>query len=111
MFMRELRNRYVHKYQGLLSACKKSEIRPITTTKLVNADGRSIIPHGAITMTVTLGDFSAKQSFLVLDHLSTPVILGCDYLTTNGFIFNFKQDTFHRAENPTQMLQLLPAES
>ena len=62
-------------------------------------------------MTVTLGDFSAKQSFLVLDHLSTPVILGCDYLTTNGFILNFQQGTFYRAENPTQMLQLLPAES
>ena len=91
-------------------ACK-SEISPITTTKIVNADGRNIIPHGAITMTVTLGDFSAKQSFLVLDHLSTPVILGCDYLTTNGFILNFQQGTFYRAENPTQMLQLLPAES
>ena len=90
---------------------RKSEIRPITTTKLVNADGRNIIPHGTTTMTVTLGDFSAKQFFLVVDHLLTPVILGCDYLTTNGFILNFKQGTFHRAENLIQMLQLLPAES
>ena len=62
-------------------------------------------------MTVALGDFSVKQSFLVVEHLSTPVILGCDYLTTNGFILNFKQGTFHRAENPMQKLQLLPAVS
>lgn len=90
----------------------KSEIKPITTTKLVNADGRNIISHGAINMTVTSGDFSVEQSFLVVEHLSTPVTLGCDYLTTNGFIIilNFKQGTFHRAENPMQRLQLLLAE-
>ena len=59
-------------------ACK-SEIKPIMTTKLVNANGGNIIPHGATTMTVTLGDYSVKQSFLVVEHLSTLVILGCDY--------------------------------
>ena len=37
-------------------------------------------------MTVILGDFSAEQSFIVVEHLSTPVILGCDYLTDNGFV-------------------------
>ena len=42
----------------LADYARKSEIKPITATKLVDADGRNIIPHEAITMTVTLGDFS-----------------------------------------------------
>ena len=93
-----------------------SEIKSITTVKLVNADGRNMIPHEATTMTVTMGGFSVKQSFLVISSrtsVTTPGILGCDYLqlTTNGFILNFKQAAFHRAENLMQRLQLLPAES
>ena len=41
-------------------------------------------------MRVTLGDFSVKESFIVVEHLLTPVILGCDYLTDNGFVLHFK---------------------
>ena len=62
-------------------------------------------------MILTLGDFSVKQSFLVVEHLLTPVILGCDYLTTNGYNLNCKQETFHRAKNPIQKFQLIAAES
>ena len=92
----------------------QSEIKPVTATKLINADGRNIISHGTTTMAVTLGDFSVKQvkqPFIVVEHLSTPVILGCDYLANNDFALDFQQGTFHRVENPEQMLQLLPAES
>ena len=95
----------------LASYACQSKIKPITSTKLLNADGRHIIPRGTITMTVTLGDFSTEQSFIVVEHLSTPVILGCDYLTDNGFVLHFKQGTFHRAENPDMKLQLMPAEA
>ena len=77
------------------------------TTKLVNADGRNIF-HGATTVILTLGDFFVKQSFLVVENLLTLVMLACDYLTTNGYILNCKQETFHRAENP---IQLIAAES
>ena len=62
-------------------------------------------------MTVTLGDFSVEQSFIVVENLSTPVILGCDYLTDNGFVLHFKLGTCHRAETPNQKLKLLPAEA
>ena len=86
-------------------ACQ-SEIKPMPSTKLVNADGRNISPLGSITTSVTLGDFSVKQSFIVVEHLSTPVILGCDYLTDNGFVLHFKQGVFHRTDNPDQKLQL-----
>ena len=40
--------------------------------------------------------------------MSTPVILGCDFLTNNGIVLHFKHGTFHRAD---QKLQLLPAEA
>ena len=89
----------------------QSEITPVMATKLINADRRNIIPHDTTTMTVTLGDFSIKQPFIVVEHLSTPAILGCDNLANNGFVLDFQQGTFHRAENPEQMLQLLSAES
>jgi len=46
-----------------------------------------------------------------MENLSIPVILGCDYLVNNGFVLNFKQGIFHRAEYPSQVLQLQPAES
>ena len=62
-------------------------------------------------MTVTLGDFSVEQFFIVVEKLSTPVILGCNYLTDNGFVLHFKLGTFHRAETPNQKLKLLPAEA
>ena len=47
----------------------------------------------------------------MVEHLSMPVILGCDYLTNNGFVLNFKQKTFYRAEYPDQSLKLWPAKS
>ena len=94
----------------LTSYACQSKIKPITYTKLLNADGRHIIPRGTTTMTVTLGDFSAEQSFIAVENLSTPVILGYDYLTDNGFVLHFKLGTFHRAETPNQKLKLLPAE-
>ena len=62
-------------------------------------------------MTVTLGNFSVEQSFIVVENLSTPVILGCDYLTDNGFVLHFKLGIFHRAETPNQKLKLLPAKA
>jgi len=89
----------------------KSDIKPITSTKLVNANGWDITPCGTTTMTVTLGGFSMEHPFVVVEHLSTPVILGCDYLTNNGFVLNFKQKTFYRAEYPDQPLKLWPAKS
>jgi len=46
-----------------------------------------------------------------VEHLSTPVILGYDYLVNNGFVLNFKQGIFHKEEYPSQVLQLQPAES
>jgi len=74
---------------------------------LVNADGRNITPCGTTTLTVTLGSFSVKHPFIVVDHLSVPAILGCDFLRfQHGFVLNFESGIFHRASCPRQALPL-----
>ena len=60
------------------------------TTRLVNADGRDITPCGTATLTISLGKFSTTHTFVVVDHLSTPVILGCDFLVNHSYVLDFK---------------------
>ena len=81
-------------------------IKPIARTKLVNADGRNITPCGTTTLTVTLGTFSTEHLFVVVEHLSVPAILGCDFLREHGFVLNFETGTYYRANTPTQVWPL-----
>ena len=64
-------------------------IKSISRTKLVSADGRNITPCGITNVIVTLGPFSTKHSFIFVDHLSVPAILGCDSLREHGFVLDF----------------------
>ena len=48
-------------------------------------------PHPYLT--VTLGSFSTEHPFIVVDHLSVPAILGCDFLREHGFVLNFESGT------------------
>lgn len=86
-------------------------IEPIQSTKLVNADGRDITPYGSATMTVGLGQFSTSHKFVVVNHLSTPVILGCDFLFNHGYVLDFDQCTFYQTEDPHEVLQLQSAKT
>jgi len=88
-----------------------AHISPAHTVKLINADGRDITPCGTATMTIDLGKFIAKHEFIVVEYLSTPIILGCDFLSGHGYVLNFQQNAFHRAEDPQELLQLLPTET
>ena len=81
-------------------------INPVARTKLVNADGRIITPCGTTTLTVTLGPFSTEHSFIVVEHLSVPAILGCDFLREHGFVLNFESGTYYRVDSPDQVLPL-----
>ena len=81
-------------------------IMPIVLIKLVNADGRNITLCGTTTLTVTLGSFSMEHPFVVVDHLSIPAILGCDFLSGHGFVLIFESGTFYRADCPSQALPL-----
>ena len=88
-----------------------THISPMHTVRLVNADSRDIKPCGVATMRIILGRFSARHMFVVIDHLSTPVILGCDFLMNHGYVLDFEQCTVYRAQNQEEVLQLLPAQT
>ena len=57
-----------------------------------------------------LGSFSTEHPFIVVDHLSVPAILGCDFLREHGFVLNFESGTYYRAESPSQTLPLCVTE-
>ena len=55
---------------------------------------------------VTLGNLHVEQMFIILDNLSTPVILGCDFLTKHNLIMDFSQQTGYHADDPSFMLNM-----
>ena len=65
------------------------------TITLINADGRKLTPLGTITVSLDLGIITVDHTLVVVEKLSTPVILGCDFLTTH----DFKANTFHTANS------------
>ena len=52
-----------------------TDLQPLHGVQLVNADGRHIFPSGTSVMSVSLGNLQAEHTFMVVDALSTPVIL------------------------------------
>jgi len=68
--------------------------------KLVNADGSDLVPIGTVVMRLNIGGIQADHLFTVVDHLSAPVILGCDFLTKHGVVIDFAQCTFSGTKNP-----------
>ena len=69
------------------------------TITLINADGRKLTPLGTITVSLDLGIITVDHTLVVVEKLSTPVILGCDFLTTHGVTLDFKANTFHTANS------------
>ena len=66
-----------------------TDLQPLHGVQLVNADGRHIFPSGTSVMSVSLGNLQAEHTFMVLDDLSTPVNLGCDFLMKYNVIIDF----------------------
>ena len=81
-------------------------ILPGRDIQLVNADGRSFTPLGTAIMTVTLGKLSADNHFLVVDQLSIPVILGCDFMCQQNLVLDIKGRTIHQSANLMYKLHL-----
>lgn len=86
------------------------DMTPLYNIKLVNADGREITPLGTIIMKVNLGNLVTDQSFTVVENLSAPAILGCDFLTKVGMIIDFQRGMFKSCQFPMLQgqLNLLP---
>ena len=68
--------------------------------KLVNADGSDLAPLGTLVFKVKIGDIKSDHPFIVVDHLSIPVILGCDFLTKHGVVVDFAHHIFSCSGKP-----------
>ena len=66
------------------------EISPEQCIQLINADGRFFTPLGTSSATVTLGQFSANHTFLIVEQLSVPVILGCDFISKHALVLDIR---------------------
>ena len=71
-----------------------ADIQPITSITLLNADGSSLSPVGTTTAQVALNGLDTHHNFVVVNDLSTPVILGCDFLLKHGVLLDFGKSTF-----------------
>ena len=76
------------------------DVEPSISTKLVNADGSDLAPLGTLVLEVKVGDIKSDHPFIVVDHLSVPVILGCDFLTKHGVVVDFAHCTFSCSRKP-----------
>lgn len=75
-----------------------TDLEPMSPVSLVNADGRGLTSVGLTTMRIQLNNLKTTQTFVVVEHLSAPAILGCDFLTRHGLILDFGRGTFHQGD-------------
>ena len=68
------------------------DMSPGQSIQLINAHSRSFTPLGTSLKTVTLGKLSTDHNFIVVNQLSIPVILGCDF-TASSKILKVEQCT------------------
>ena len=76
------------------------DVEPLISMKLVNADGSDLAPLGTLVLEGKVGDIQSNHPFIVVDHLSVPVILGCDFLTKHGVVVDFAHCTFSCFRKP-----------
>ena len=82
-----------------------ADLRKSNIVTLINAEGRKLTPLGTTTVRIDLGIITVDHTLVVVEHLSTPVILGCDFLTTHGVILDFKTNTTNSALQGSLLLQ------
>ena len=76
------------------------DIGPLTSMKLENADGSDLAPLGTLVMKISVDGIQTDHRFVVVDRLSVPIILGCDFLTRHGVVIDFDHCTFNCSKNP-----------
>ena len=83
------------------------QMKPPIPMKLVNADGSGVVPMGSANMRINLGDTEISQDFVVVDKLSAPAILGCNFLKKYNILIDFGHGTFSSRQYPNLQGQLL----
>ena len=74
--------------------------------RLINVDGQALSSMGITETDVVLGDFQTTHTFVTVDSLSTPVILGYDFLTKHGLIIDFDNLTVRTSDHQRFQLSL-----
>ena len=82
------------------------DVKPMSSTTLTNADGTELSLMETTTVPVILNGLNTSHTFIVVEHLSAPVILGCDFLSKHGVILDFGNGTFHCNHPGNQPKQL-----
>ena len=83
------------------------KIKPAAPIKLMNADGSGVSPIGNVEIQVKLGGMETSQAFVVVDKLSAPAILGCDFLKRFHVFIDFGDSSFGSRKFPDLKGQLL----
>ena len=84
------------------------KISPGQSIQLVNADGRYFTPLGTSKMTITLGKLSVDHTFIIVEQLSVPIILGCDFMSKQALVLDLKQGWAYQSGFPENRLHLEP---
>ena len=64
----------------------------------LNARSQEIVP--TLVMKISVGGVQTNHIFVVVDSLSVPIILGCDFLTRHDVVIDFDHCTFNCSKNP-----------
>ena len=83
------------------------KIKPAAPIKLMNANGSGVSPIGNVEIQVKLGGMETSQAFVVVDKLSAPAILGCDFLKRFHVFIDFGDSSFGSRKFPDLKGQLL----
>ena len=82
------------------------QLQPIEGIELINADDRSVLLSGTAKVNVYLGTLYTIHSFMVLNEMSSTVILGCDFLMKRNLVIDFNQGVVYSSKTPTFQLRL-----
>ena len=82
------------------------DVKLMSSTTLTNADGTELSLMGTTTVPVILNGLNTSHTFIVVEHLSAPVMLGCDFLSKHGVILDFGNGTLHYNHPGNQTKQL-----
>ena len=81
-------------------------IEPMPVLQTANGDQLSIA--GLTEVKVTINNFAAKQTFIVSEELTVPIILGRDYLVTNRVSLDWSETGFKTIKADGQVIHKLP---
>ena len=76
---------------GTLTSEYRNNISSAGFPAPIGANGSPLDVVGQITMPVSIGNFTTKQVFVVVNTLAVDCLLGADYLVAHGVIIDYKR--------------------